>query len=552
MAQKSYTDRIKALVSRPLGTGPATPAQPAATPGALPPPSADTTHGPTPRSPSGPIIFSTTKHKQDKARPKLGASVIRGRRALPANDWRVLALTVASVALAVLSLVLVWILAVIRPKIQARIAEQQVHLALETKQREELAAALAAKNEELVRAQSQVGVLLLETQPPGALASFAGRTAFCPTNFEAIALGPHTLTVQKEGFEDFVETIQITNDTPITRSIRLVPSMGQLVIETEPVGATFSIERGSQIIRQGQAPAVVQNLPVGNYVVRLKKGGAEYLQEIQIARSQTKEFRHRFRIGRLRVESQPPGADVIINGRNIGKTPLFLPELSESAVDIDLRLHKFLPKRMRAQVVADQETLAFETLAPNLGPPTGKDFTSPNGLDMVWLNDSFWVSRYEVTQALFVAIMGSDPSRNKGRLRPVDSVSWKQAMAFCDRLTAAEDAAESLPAGFRFTLPTESEWLGFAGTPQPGGVTVLGSSIGTTDVTRVPANGLGLRGVWGNVWEWCLDAEGRGRVLRGGGWTPIYDGLKQITDRTAAPEDEANPSFGFRVILKRR
>ncbi|MCC6356177.1 MAG: PEGA domain-containing protein [Verrucomicrobiae bacterium] len=551
MPQKSYTDRIKALVSRPHGAGPATPAQPVVpTPAESPAPS-DTTRGHAGRPPSGPIIFSTTKTKKDKGKPKFGSPVLRGRRSLPANDWRVIALTVASVALAVLSLVLVWFLAVIRPKMQAHIAEQQAKLALEVKQREELVAALAAKDQELVRAHSLVGVLVIDAQPAGAQASFAGRTAACPTNFSGVALGTYTLTVHKDGYEDFVETIQVTNDVPIARSVQLVPSTGQLVIETQPAGALFSIEAGDRVIRSGEAPAVIQNLPVGAYAIRLKKGEAEHRQEVTVQRNQATEVRHRFRIGRLRIESEPAGADVLFKGRVVGKTPVILAELPESAFDIELRLRKFLPRRVTAQIVADHETRVSERLDPNLGPPPGQDFTSSIGLEMVWLADGFWVSRHEVTQAQFLTVIGSDPSSNKGRFRPVDSVTWRQASAFCDKLTAAEDAAESLPSGFRFNLPTESEWLGFAGPQQPGGVTVLGSTIGTTDVNRAPANGLGLRGVWGNVWEWCLDPDGRGRVLLGGGWTPIYDGLKQITDRTTAPEDEANPSFGFRVILKK-
>lgn len=544
-SQKSYTDRIKALVSRPPGAGPPTPTRPAA------PAPRDTARETASKPPSGPIVFSTTKLKKDRPKHKIGArAILRGRRSLPANDWRVIALTVASVALATLSLVLVWILAVIRPKMQAHIAQQQSQLEVEAQKTKDLQASLEAKEQELIRAHSAVGTLRITTEPAGAMVTFAGRSALSPTNLEAITLGTYTLTVQLEGYADFSETIALTNDVPVGRSVQLIPSTGQLLIESEPTGAFFTIKHKGQVAQTGQAPIMIKDLRVGEYTLVLKKGEAEHIENIQIAHGQTKEIHFRFRLGRLRVESDPPGAGVTIKGHTIGKTPLLLTEVPEGPVELELRLHKFLPKRLTAQVASDQEALVSDRLEPNLGPPRGKDFTSSVGLDMVWVSPGFWVSRHEVTQAQYITVMGSEPSSMKGPLRPVDSVTWNQAVAFCDRLTQAEDAAESLPAGFRFTLPTETEWLGFAGPPQASGVAVLGSAIGTTDVTRTPANGLGLRGVWGNVWEWCLDSSGNGRVLRGGGWTPIYDGLKQITDRTVAPDSETNPSFGFRVILK--
>lgn len=554
LAQKSYTDRIKALVSRPPGEGfPPVPIEPQTPIGAPPLPPSDTTRGAGGRPPSGPIIFSAAKQKKDKSkpRPKLGA-VGRSRRALPANDWRVVAMTVASVALAVLSLVLVWILAVIRPKMQSQIAELQARREMEARKSEELAKELATKEQELIRAHSRVGVLRVETRPPGALATFAGRTATCPTNFDEIALGTHTLTITLNGYETFAETITVTNDVPITREIQLAPSVGQLLVDTEPQGAAFTVKRNTDVIHEGRSPAKISGIPVGAYLVHLKRGAAEHLQEIEVGKNQTAEVRHRFRLGRARVETEPPGAEIVHKGTVLGKTPAILTEIPEGPWSLELRLRKYLPKPLAATIVADQETRVFGRLEPNLGPPPGKDFTTSTGIEMVWLSEGLWVSRHEVTQGQYLAIMGSDPSRNKGSLRPVDSVTWKQAVAFCEKLSLAEDAAESLPAGFRFTLPTESEWLGFAGPLQPGGVVVLGSTLGTVDVTRAPANGLGLRGIWGNVWEWCLDEDDRGRVLRGGGWTPIYDGLKQITDRTTASEGEANPSFGFRVILKKR
>lgn len=543
---KTYTDRIKALISRPPGAGPEAPITPP-----FPPPGAqhptDATGASTAKPPSGPIIFPATKIKKDKARR---GGIPRRRRAIAADDWRIVALTVASVALAALTLVLVWVLAVIRPKMQAHIAQQQSQIELQAHEAAKLRASLAEKEQELIRAHSNVGVLSVETTPAGAMITFAGRSGVSPTNFSAIALGNYTLTAQLEGYSDVNQTIALTNDVPVKLSLELHPSYGQLSIASEPPGATFSLESRGRVIQSGQTPARLEKLHAGKYQIEVKKGAASYREMLEITKDHTTEFQYKFRLGRLRIESDPPGADVLINAQKIGKTPLLLTEVLEGPVEFELRQHKFLSKRLGAQIVADQEAVAVAKLEPNLGPPPGKDFTSASGLEMVWLNAGFWVSRHEVTQMQFFTIMGSDPSGNKGKLRPVDSVTWSQAVAFCDKVTKAEDNAESLPAGYAYSLPTEKEWLDFAGPPHSSGVTVLGSAIGTVDVSRTPPNGLGLKGIWGNVWEWCLDSDGHGRILRGGGWTPIYDGLKQITDRTSAQENETNASFGFRVILK--
>lgn len=547
---KSYTDRIKALVSRPPGAGPPTPE--------LPPlmssdaaSHTDVLRTAATKPPSGPVILSTTKIKKARKAVRLAGNkaILRGRRTFAVDDWRVIGLTVASVALSVVTLVLVWILVVIRPKMQAHIAQQQSQIERQAKQTEELQASLAAKEQELIRAHSAVGVLKIETTPPGAAITFAGRTGVSPTNFTAVTLGTYTLTARLDGYSDFSQTILLTNDAPIDLAVPLSPSYGQLSIASDPPGATFFLERHGKVVQTGPTPATLDQIHVGKYRLRIKKGEAEHEATIEVARNQKTDFKYQLKLGRLRVDSDPPGADVILKGRTIGKTPLLITEVLEGPVTIELRRHKFLPKQLTAHVTVGQEANAAVKLEPNLGPPKGKDFTSSTGFEMVWLNAGYWVARHEVTQIQFFTVMGVDPSATKGRLRPVDSVSWIQATAFCEKLTKTEDDAESLPAGFRFSLPTEREWTEFAG-PHSGGVAVLGSPIGTTDVSRSPANSLGLRGVWGNVWEWCQDSDGSGRVLRGGGWTPIYDGLKQIADRTTAPENETNPSFGFRVVLK--
>jgi formylglycine-generating enzyme required for sulfatase activity len=151
-------------------------------------------------------------------------------------------------------------------------------------------------------------------------------------------------------------------------------------------------------------------------------------------------------------------------------------------------------------------------------------------LHQVTLRWPFWIGRCEVTQAQYLAVMGTNPSLFQGPLypnsarQPVEMVSWNDAVAYCAALTASERAAGRVPAGYEYRLPTEAEWeyCCRAGTTTEfhhgaallcGQANVLRSHTGTycfidqtAPVGGYAANAWGLHDMHGNVAEWCLDA----------------------------------------------
>ena len=132
------------------------------------------------------------------------------------------------------------------------------------------------------------------------------------------------------------------------------------------------------------------------------------------------------------------------------------------------------------------------------------------------LTNDFWLGQYEVMQAQYEAVMGTNPSKIKGNDLPVDGVSWDDAMAFCEKLNTLYADDSNLPAGYQFTLPTEAQWeyACRAGTTAslnnavyPIGWTVFLRLIGVNVLVCRPARG-------GAKPDRPYSSGGAGRVLR--------------------------------------
>lgn len=208
---------------------------------------------------------------------------------------------------------------------------------------------------------------------------------------------------------------------------------------------------------------------------------------------------------------------------------------------------------------------------------------------------SYLIAKYEVTQAEYTALMGTNPSHFKGNDLPVEMVSWFDAINYCNALSSKDGLTPAYMIegteviwnreanGYR--LPTEAEWeyACRAGTDSPfstgRNITVEQSNWyssypyiegegggayrrQTVRVSEFEPNQWGLYNMHGNVSEWCWDIYGAyqtggqsdptgaetglNRVSRGGGW---YDYAKHVRSayRSVAPPDYTDYKRGFRL-----
>jgi formylglycine-generating enzyme required for sulfatase activity len=213
-------------------------------------------------------------------------------------------------------------------------------------------------------------------------------------------------------------------------------------------------------------------------------------------------------------------------------------------------LFAFSTVQIRAQDNTDQTDDV-----PTLKQLMAENNVVTNTADMVLvkISGNLWAGKYETTQEAYEKIMHANPSKFQSRERPVDSVSWNDAMAFCANLTAKERLAKELPDGFSYTLPTEDQWKGLMGNASLNDAVMKlnnGGCASTAPVGSLGPNSLGLYDTRGNVMEWVLDSHDPStRVLKGGAWDTFVEINARPEFRWYAPPGEAKNSYGFRVIL---
>ena len=184
--------------------------------------------------------------------------------------------------------------------------------------------------------------------------------------------------------------------------------------------------------------------------------------------------------------------------------------------------------------------------------------------------DSFLLSKFQVTQELYFEITKESPSTFKGAQLPVETITWKDAVLFCNKLSDLANLENCYSVGEElifnsdangFRLPTEAEWE-YACKEGTKNVRYgeldkiawykLNSEKSTHCVGQKEPNAWGLYDMLGNVWEWCSDVYdekvyGSYRIFRGGGWFDEERSCLATNRRRSHPTLFKIDDLGFRI-----
>ena len=293
-------------------------------------------------------------------------------------------------------------------------------------------------------------------------------------------------------------------------------------------------------------------------------------------------------MGTLNVMSTPGMAEVYVDGKLIGRTPMMHDVLVGSR-KVVISKQGFKNFEQSISVVENKMTDIVATMVEYKDEPYIETVKGLN-MKMIFVEggtfamgstsgdsdekpvhnvtlDSYYIGETEITQAQWRAIMGSNPSSYTGDNRPVESVSWEDAQEFCKKLSEL--------TGKRYVLPTEAQWeyaarggkkskgYTYSGSNNVSEVAVYDTSSHSNVKSKMP-NELGIYDMSGNVWEWCSDwygssyyssspqtntqgpSSGSDRVLRGGSWGSD-SGNCRVANRGSSPSARYYDS-GFRVV----
>ena len=319
---------------------------------------------------------------------------------------------------------------------------------------------------------------------------------------------------------------------------------------------TLKADPGTEIWVNGEKKGTgswTGDLGYDTYLVETKKAGHRpSQQEVTISEesaNQTISLNKPSPIyGSLDINSTPADADIYVDDKKIGTTPMFIEEqligshvvkilkqgykdhsttveVSEgntATVTATLEKGISLPSGGNSQVNTNGNVFTVKGVSFKMIPVEGGTFTmgatseqedtydAEKPTHQVTLS-SYYIGETEVTQALWTAVMGNNPSEFNGDNNPVEQVTWNYCQEFIEKLNSL--------TGKKFRLPTEAEWEYAArGGNKSKGYQYCGSNNlddvawyydnseeKTHPVRTKQPNELGIYDMSGNVWEWCQD-----------------------------------------------
>ena len=408
----------------------------------------------------------------------------------------------------------------------------------------------------------------LTVTPKNAVVTIDGNQQTVSTDGEYSAMlpyGSHTYKVEAGGYisKSGSFTISSSDMTPI--NVSLVSAMATVSVTCPTPAVSLYVDKKSV----GMAPWT-GSLKEGMHLIEAKKDGYRSQQRtINLSQRQRLDvaFAELAAIqGNLSVNYKPFGADVYIDGKKVGQSPRVFNGIMVGNHKVEIKKDGYGTDSKTVSILEGQTASLSGVLTnvDNISIPVkygisidmvrveAGTFTMGATAEMkntedsekpthrVTLTNDYYIGKYEVTQALWQAVMGDDPSYFKGDNLPVEAVTWDDCQEFIGKLNRI--------TGKTFRLPTEAEWeyaarggnksrgYQYCGSRKLSDVAWYDDNSGhkTHAVGTKQPNELGIYDMSGNVWEWCQDwygtyssssqvnptgaNSGSDRVYRGGGW----------------------------------
>ena len=407
------------------------------------------------------------------------------------------------------------------------------------------------------------GSLTVNTIPAGARVYVdAEERGIAPLTLDRVESGSHQLVLLCQGCKPVQQVVEIADgkNTPVELTLATHGAKVKLVAKD----ADDEIWMGGKLYGKGGWSGV---LTPGNHTVEVRhdgyRGTVVNLELREKGDTVVTLPQLQAMLGHLKVTVVPEGATVLIDGVDKGKAPLMLQNILagrheirlmkmgyDMVVDtIDINENKTLEYTQRMMAGEGPKMFSVRgvdfTMIPvgggsfRMGAGSNEEFGSKDELPAheVMLSN-FYIGQTEVTQAVWYAVMGTNPSEHIDLAKPVTNVSWDDCQTFISKLNEL--------TGEHFRLPTEAEWeyaarggrmskhTPYSGSASPDGVAYFEQYGGPAVCKSKQPNELGLYDMSGNAFEWCADYYGRYpsagqsnpqgpqtgqyRVMRGGCW----------------------------------
>ena len=288
--------------------------------------------------------------------------------------------------------------------------------------------------------------------------------------------------------------------------------------------------------------------------------------------------------GNYTVEGGSDCISIVLNGNQLILTGIALGSTTLKVSDVTTHVTAFIVVSVINPATTQTQTFTVNGVTFKMIGVEGGTFTmgatAEQGSSDPWDSEypthqvtvsSFSIGETQVTQALWVAVMGSNPSNFTGDLnRPVDKVTWKESQTFISKLNEI--------TGQQFRLPTEAEWefaarggvnskgYKYAGSNSIGNVAWYNGNASnkTHPVATKAPNELGLYDMSGNLYDFCSDwygnytsdaqvnpigpSSGTTRISRGGCWYGVAR-YSRISHRRGVGSTEKRSDQGLRIAL---